>query len=151
MSGGQTGVDQAALDVALKLGLSLGGWCPRGRRSERGRIPDRYPLQECASSKYWVRTEKNVIDSDGTLILYRSQLEGGTRLTWRMTAKHDRPVLTIDLDADADPELVRAWLAREQIRVLNVAGPRESSAPGISTDTKAFLLSVFQPFETSLQ
>jgi hypothetical protein len=62
VSGGQTGVDRAALDVALELELPCGGWCPKGRRAEDGRIPDRYPMEEASSPDYRVRTELNVFD-----------------------------------------------------------------------------------------
>mgnify|MGYP003793290687 CR=1 FL=1 len=81
VSGGQTGVDRAALDVAMQLGIPVGGWCPRGRRAEDGRIPDSYPLREASSVNYAKRTELNVRDSDGTLILSGGPLTGGTALT----------------------------------------------------------------------
>jgi predicted Rossmann-fold nucleotide-binding protein len=80
VSGGQTGVDRAALDVAIACGIPHGGWCPRGRISEAGPIPAHYQLTETDSFKYWVRTERNVIDSDATLILFcdrtRTQCNG---------------------------------------------------------------------------
>lgn len=81
VSGGQTGVDRAALDVAMQLSIEHGGWCPRGRLAEDGTIPSRYDLRETRSAKYHVRTERNVVDSDATLILYRKSLTGGTLLT----------------------------------------------------------------------
>ncbi len=81
ISGGQTGVDRAALDVAIELELPCGGWCPRGRLAEDGTVPDRYPLQETRSAEYAERTERNVIDSDGTLIIATRPLTGGTALT----------------------------------------------------------------------
>ena len=96
VSGGQTGVDQAALEAAIAMGVEHGGWCPAGRRSERGRIPDGFQLRETRERNYVVRTEKNVIDSDATMILFRHELSGGTLLTERLTLKHDRPVLCVD-------------------------------------------------------
>src|SRR5947209_11260398 len=81
VSGGQTGVDRAALDVALELGLPCGGWCPKGRRSEGGRIPERYPLRETTSAAYPARTRRNVLYSDGTLVLTNGPPTGGTALT----------------------------------------------------------------------
>jgi hypothetical protein len=81
ISGGQTGVDRAALDAALALNIPCGGWCPKGRKAEDGPIPERYPLQETSSADYRVRTEKNVTDSDGTLILTRGPVTGGTAYT----------------------------------------------------------------------
>ena len=98
VSGGQTGVDRTALDVAIQLGLEHGGWCPRGRMAEDGRIPECYQLTECAEPDYRLRTEQNVIDSDGTLILFHEPLTGGTRLTRRFARKHIKPYLPLPLD-----------------------------------------------------
>ncbi|PSQ85488.1 MAG: molybdenum cofactor carrier, partial [Bacteroidetes bacterium QH_2_63_10] len=81
ISGGQTGVDRAALDAALAFNVPVGGWCPKGRRAEDGQIPDRYPLEETPSEAYEQRTAWNVRDSDGTLIITDGSLEGGTALT----------------------------------------------------------------------
>ncbi len=135
VSGGQTGVDRAALDVALELGLETGGWVPRGRRAEDGRIPDRYPgLRETGSDDYAERTECNVRDSDATLILAEGTLGGGTAWTLEVAERLERPRLVIDLAecrvAEAG-DRVRAWLAATRPGVLNVAGPRASEAPGL--------------------
>ncbi len=143
VSGGQTGVDRGALDAAIALGIPHGGWCPRGRLAEDGTIPTDYRLRETPSSDYPVRTEQNVVDSDGTLILYRDRLFGGTELTRRLCVKHGRPVLAVDLAAVEDPDGIRRWLCEHTIRVLNVAGPRESSAPGIGDDAMRFLCRLF--------
>jgi len=142
VSGGQTGVDRAALDAGLALGLTCGGWVPRGRRAEDGRIPARYRLRETASSAYVVRTRKNVEDSDATLILTRGAPSGGTALTVEAAAALGRPVLVVDLAAPIDPAAVRQWLEASGTRVLNVAGPRESGAPGIYADAFAYLTRV---------
>jgi hypothetical protein len=142
VSGGQTGVDRAALDAAIALGIEHGGWCPRGRLAEDGRIPARYRLTETRSPEYWVRTEQNVIDSDGTLILYRKSLSGGTELTHRMAVKHARPCRLVDLETGPLPADVRAWIDEHKIAVLNVAGPRESSAAGIARQSVDFLQGV---------
>ena len=131
VSGGQTGVDRGGLDAALALGIEQGGWCPRGRRAEDGKIPGHYRLRETEAYEYHVRTEQNVIDSDGTLILYRDKVTGGTKFTYRMARKHNRPCLLVDLTEQLDVEAVRQWLRAAAIRVLNIAGPRESSHPGI--------------------
>ncbi len=139
VSGGQTGVDQAALQTAIDLGIPHGGWCPRGRLSEAGRIPARFRLTETESAKYWVRTERNVLDSDGTLLLYCDRMYGGTALTYRMTRKHRRPALQIDLMDSPDPRRVQRWLAVTGISVLNVAGPRESSSVGVYDQARSFL------------
>jgi len=144
ISGGQTGVDRGALDAAIELGLPHGGWCPAGRKAEDGVIPDRYTLQETDSPEYHVRTERNVIDSDGTLILYRGELSGGTKLTHRFAVQHRRPFLLIDLAQEVSPAEIRAWIAENRITRLNVAGPRESSEPGIAQQTKQLLRAVLQ-------
>lgn len=144
MSGGQTGVDRGALDAAISLGVEHGGWCPRGRLAEDGRIPDLYDLSETDSSEYPVRTEQNVIDSDATLILYRDRVSGGTNFTFRMAKKHNRPHLLIDLDVGQDFDTVRDWLRQNGVGVLNVAGPRESSSKGIGREAREFLLGVLR-------
>jgi hypothetical protein len=139
ISGGQTGVDRAALDVALKRGLPCGGWCPRGRRAEDGPIDARYPLQETPSDSYPQRTRWNVRDSDGTLILTRGQPDRGTALTIRLAAQRQTPLLVLDLSDDPEPAKAAAWVREQGVRVLNVAGPRESSASGIYCQAAAFL------------
>lgn len=144
ISGGQTGVDRAALTVALFLEIPHGGWCPRGRRAEDGIIPTVYQMRETQETDYAARTERNVKEGDGTLILYRQRLTSGTALTNRLLKKHRRPVLLVDLAKEHSYQSVRDWLAAHGIQVLNVAGPRESSAPGITMETEQFLLNVFQ-------
>ncbi len=139
VSGGQTGVDRAALDVAIELGIAHGGWCPRGRLAEDGRIPARYLLTETDSPDYPVRTERNVLDSDATLILCRGRPAGGTELTLRLARRHGRPALVVDLAAKPDAGKVRRWLARHARGALNVAGPRESQSPGIAAEAAEFL------------
>ena len=139
VSGGQTGVDRAALDVAIELGVACGGWCPRRRKAEDGPIGARYPLQETPSAAYAVRTDWNVRDSDGTLILTAGEPVGGTALTRSLAAEMGKPCLTVDLDSDADAATVAEWVAEHQIKILNVAGPRESTLPGIYDRAGDFL------------
>ena len=144
VSGGQTGVDRAALDAALELGLETGGWCPKGRLAEDGVIPQRYPLRECHSSDYSVRTEWNVRDSDGTLILYDTALEGGTLLTLELAKQLEKSHRVIQLkETDRLVSPLIEWILDNQIRVLNVAGPRESNSPGIYNRAHDFLLILF--------
>lgn len=151
VSGGQTGVDRAALDAALALGIEHGGWCPRGRRAEDGRIPAVYQLVETESADYKVRTERNVIESDGTLILARGPLSGGTLLTRIFADERGKPCLTIDLlqltsDASRRQAIddVCDWLKSHAITTVNVAGPRESQNPGIARESQSFLQSIFE-------
>ena len=143
ISGGQTGVDRAALDVALAMGIACGGWCPRGRRAEDGTIPGHYPLRETDSNKYPVRTARNVRDSDGTLVLTRGDPDRGTALTRDLAMKYQKPLLVVDLDNPPEPAEVLTWARQQGIRALNVAGPRESSCPGIQQRATDFLRMVF--------
>lgn len=140
VSGGQTGVDRAALDVALALGYPCGGWVPRGRRAEDGRLSDAYPLRETVSAHYAERTRLNVRDADATLVLGRGRPSGGTALTLALARQLRRPHLLVDLRRDAATAPVRAWLLAHRVKVLNVAGPRESSAPGIQAEAADFLI-----------
>jgi hypothetical protein len=142
VSGGQTGVDRAALDVAIALGIAHGGWCPRGRRAEDGVIPERYRLREHASADYAARTEQNVVDSDATLIVARGEPTGGTALTRDLALRHGKPHLVVDLDVPQDPAAVRDWIGAHHVRTLNVAGPRESQQPGVQRDAEVFLYAV---------
>lgn len=129
ISGGQTGVDRAALDAAIRLGVPHGGWIPKGRLTEEGPLPASYALTETLSAVYAERTEKNVIDSDGTLIISRGELCGGSLTTRDMAVAHGRPWLHVDLgrmSAFKAALQICAWLTETGIRVLNVAGPRAS-------------------------
>jgi hypothetical protein len=145
ISGGQTGVDRAALDVALALGLEAGGWCPRGRRAEDGKISVRYPLRETASWKYPVRTRKNVLESDGTLILTRGKPRGGTALTAALAEGFKKPYRVVDLEGQPEgAEDIRKWGREHAIQVLNVAGPRESETPGIYDQAARLLKKLLQ-------
>jgi hypothetical protein len=144
VSGGQTGVDRAALDVAIAIGIGHGGWCPAGRLSEDGSVPSRYELRETDSREYPARTEQNVIDSDATLILYEGRLKGGTLLTQRICRRLDKPELSIRVDPK-NVEQVRAWLLATKPETLNVAGPRESTNNGIFHRSMNFLLRALEP------
>lgn len=147
ISGGQTGVDRAGLDVALELGLDCGGWCPKGRKAEDGPIPAKYSLREMPSPKYPPRTEKNVRASDGTLILTWGPVTGGTALTVKLARKHQKPYLVVDLSCGGNSQEVRGWLRIYDIKVLNVAGPRESKVPGIHDLGAALLKEVIVGIE----
>lgn len=145
ISGGQTGVDRAALDVALELGLPCGGWCPKGRKAEDGTIAPRYPLKEAPSDVYAQRTEWNVRDSDGTLVLTKGLPTEGTAFTIQVAARMNKPCLVLDLTDRPDAKTVHTWAARHGVRMLNVAGPRESRHPGLHRDAARFLRSVLSP------
>jgi len=139
LSGGQTGVDRAALDAALARGVSVGGWCPQERRAEDGLIPDRYPLRETPSTDYAQRTAWNVRDSDGTLIIAPDSLDGGTALTKQEAEAQGKPVLHVRPSDPVPVPMIRAWGTEHAVHVLNVAGPRASEVPGIYDAAKALL------------
>jgi hypothetical protein len=150
ISGGQTGVDRAALDVARELEIPCGGWIPKGRRAENGAIPEWYPLREMPSSRYSVRTAKNVREATGTLILTWEQPTGGTALTVKLARKQGKPFLLADLAQGGDPETVRDWIRKNEIKILNVAGPRESQSPGIYDRAVGFLRKVLKKGRSGL-
>ena len=134
ISGGQTGVDRGALDAALAAEFSCGGWCPQGRLAEDGKIPDRYPLEETRSAHYLDRTHRNVEDSDGTLIIARGPLLGGTRATARFAEHIKKPSLVLDPDRHTAERMIKTtlgWLSDHSIQTLNVAGPRAGADANI--------------------
>jgi hypothetical protein len=134
VSGGQTGADRAALDVALSLDIPCGGWCPGDRSAEDGPIDSRYPLTPLIGSGYRARTRQNVLDSDGTVILSLGPPTGGSLTTLKFCTNLKKPVIVIDGDLTTAGEaavLVAVFLLRHRIMTLNVAGPRASKQPGI--------------------
>ena len=146
VSGGQTGVDRAALDAARSLGIETGGWVPRGRAAEDGPIPHAYAgLVETASDDVAVRTAANVRDSDGTLIVATPPLGGGTAWTAEVARDAERPLLVVpvaDATGAAGAEALAAWLAAHAIAVLNVAGPRASEDAAAGDAARQLLLAV---------
>ena len=147
ISSGQTGADRAALDVAIKLNIPHGGWIPKGRKAEDGTLPKKYELQEMPTESYPDRTEKNVIDSDGTLIISRGKLSGGSDYTRKMTLRHHKQLLHIDLN-NYEPfdaaSLIASWIRMQNIQILNVAGPRASKDPEIYDDVIKILEQTIQ-------
>ena len=147
ISGGQTGVDRAALDAAQAVGIATGGFVPKGRWAEDGPVPSSYKgLTETDSDDPAARTRLNVIYSDATLILSHGKLAGGSLLTWKIARTERKPCLHIDLDRNSDEaamEKILLWLQTMGIRELNVAGPRASKDPGIYAGVKCVLTEVF--------
>ena len=156
-SGAQTGADRGGLDAALALGTPIQGWVPRGRRAEDGTVPAKYTgLLETPSANYQTRTEWNVRDSDATLIFTHGPLTGGSKFTADCCQKHGKPWLQIDLSepGDRDFRFAAIWLQDHGARVVNVAGQRESKAPGIQSEVAAFMgriLVTFPPADTTLR
>lgn len=144
ISGGQTGVDRAALDAAILENIDIGGWCTKGRRAEDGIIDSKYPLQETASRLYRERTLQNVIESDATLIITGKSLSGGTALTKEYADRRSKPLLIINPADSRGGGKIKQWLAANNVRILNVAGPRESTSPGIYSSTHGFLTELFK-------
>lgn len=142
ISGGQTGVDRASLDTAILLGIPHGGWCPKGRLAEDGKINEKYNLTETNSSDHNRRTELNIRDSDGTLILIPGttvKITDGTVLTLQIVQEKKKPCLVVDLSENPDIHAVTTWASENHIVVLNIAGPRESQSPGIYQQSLKFL------------
>lgn len=131
ISGGQTGVDRAALDIAIELGIRCGGWCPKGRWAEDGEIPSGYPLTETGSVDPSERTKMNIADSDGTVVLHAGQLDSGTALTISVCALAGKPLLEIDLSERYNIGHILQWISQNHLREIHIAGPRESHSPGI--------------------
>lgn len=145
VSGGQTGADRGALDFAIEHGYPHGGWAPHGREAEDGKIPLKYQLLELAHGGYRQRTRRNVEDSDGTLIINRGELDGGTLATRVFAQRLNKPFLVIQLDLGIDGKSVTGvieWLQQHKIKTLNIAGPRESKRPGIYSATRELLTQV---------
>lgn len=155
ISGGQTGVDRAALDAAIKHRVDCGGWCPAGRLDEFGRIPDRYPVKElergdkerrspdrlgrrgdCSQAErgsFADRTLANVKDSDGTAVIYLDELRGGTEFTVECCVKRERHhqlIVAAKVSPENAAQLIVDFVREHKIDILNVAGPRQSEWPG---------------------
>jgi hypothetical protein len=142
VSGGQTGADRGALDAALDVGFPCGGWCPPGRLSEDGTIPARYPLTELAGGSYRDRTLRNVLDSDGTALIYFGEIEGGTEATLRFCLRHRKPYKLLDgqlVDPGRAAKALAEFVEYRGIQVLNIAGPRASKSPGAEGYARAVI------------
>ena len=155
VSGGQTGADQGALSACVQAGFPYGGWIPKGRRTEKGKVPARYRMRQHWSRHYPPRTEKNVADSDGTVIFTYGKPDGGSLLTIEFAKQHGKPWLAVDATRPHDEIVARVvrWIRRRlpDGAVLNVAGSRRSKAPGIHMAVKRTLLEVLSRLEAGRQ
>lgn len=143
ISGGQTGADRGGLDAAIALDIPHGGWCPKDRRSESGPIPLVYDLTETKVSDYTDRTEKNILGSDGTIVFTNGSLTRGSSSTINLAQTHRKPCLYIDFSTtDHLTALTKCkdWIHKHNIAIINIAGSRESSSPGLQERVKDFLL-----------
>lgn len=144
ISGGQTGVDRAALDFALENNIQCGGYCPKGRRADDGPISPNYPLIETKTTLYPERTKMNILESEGTLIIYKTKFDRGTGLTLKLCKELKKPYFIVKIDPGYGIKECLSWLNDHIILILNIAGPRESSEPGIYSETKKFLKNLFR-------
>ncbi len=146
VSGGQTGADQGALAACVQRKFPYGGWVPKGRRTEKGKVPERYRMRQHWSRHYPLRTEKNVVDSAGTVIFTFGPPDGGSRLTIDFAKKHQKPWLAVDLKMPRNAAVAKVvrWIRRRlpDGAVLNVAGSRRSKAPGIHRAVKQVMVDV---------
>lgn len=134
ISGGQTGADRAALDFAIDNDIPYGGWLPKGRKTEDGPLSEKYHLQEMPTGNYSKRTEKNVLDSDGTVIVSHGFLTGGSALTREFAIQHRKQFIHIDmneLSLQEAGERLSSWLIEKEIKILNVAGPKAGKDPKV--------------------
>jgi hypothetical protein len=151
ISGGQTGVDQAALRAARDCGLEMGGWCPPGREYEDGVIPPEFPLKETPQERSpdapdvprSQRTEWNVRDSDGALVIGSVREDPGTKWAMECAARYQKPLLSCDLDNPDAAGKIRQWLTESGIQILSVGGPSEATVPGIGDRAYSLLVEVF--------
>lgn len=150
ISGGQTGADRAALDFAIHHDIPHGGWCPKGRLAEDGTIDQRYQLSETSTKQYPQRTEKNVQESDGTVIFTLGpQLKGGSKKTAEFAHKHQKPLLHLHTSLYSPERVLLRFIQEHEIKVLNIAGSRASKEPEITNFLKATLENAMYPRATS--
>lgn len=144
ISGGQTGADRAGLDAAIELGIPHGGWCPKGRRAEDGKIDDKYNLLETTSTSYDQRTRNNAKESDGTVVIcsFEKRNSPGTVLTMRLLKEQNKPFIMFFTNGDIDiyKQALADYIKNENIKVLNVAGNRESVSPGVYKFAKQLII-----------
>ncbi|MEA1967873.1 MAG: putative molybdenum carrier protein [Thermodesulfobacteriota bacterium] len=146
ISGAQTGADRAGIDAAIEMSITYGGWLPKGRKAEDGKVPEKYTaMQELSRGGYPKRTEQNVIDSDGTVIFTYGKLSTGSALTAKFAKQHKKIYLHINLNDIKDPvQIIQEWIMENDIKVLNVAGRSESKAPGIYDEVKNIIKNVLK-------
>jgi hypothetical protein len=143
ISGGQTGVDRAALDFALEKGLIASGWCSLERMAEDGTLSFRYPLQSTFVLNHLARTEMNVQDSDATLIIYSDHPDKGTESTRQLALMYEKPLFIWNMEKNNNYQYFHHWMKKHNISVLNIAGPRASNDADIYHQTLVLLENLF--------
>jgi hypothetical protein len=133
ISSGESGVDRAALDIGLALGLPVGGWCAPDRQAEDGRIAERYPVLEMLEPGYHLRIQRHIEACDGVLILALGQSRAKGMLSATYAQEAGKPSLLVKLEQGIDPLTFGRWLTSQQIAILYVTGLRERQQPGIHT------------------
>ncbi len=151
ISGGQTGVDRSALDIAINHNVPCGGWCPAGRAADDGPIDSKYPLRETNEMDHTVRTGYNVKESDASILIFRGTLQGGTAYAVEMARHLHKPVRAIDLDNPPGADEIAEWIASNDIRTLHIGGQRESSSPGIYQQAYDYLDQCLRHYQTLIQ
>ncbi len=152
VTGGQTGVDRGAMEAALEAEFSCGGFCPEGRLAEDGIIPERYPVRDLPGGGYAARSEANVKSADGVVVFTPGNPSGGTALTIEFARRHEKPCRVIDaatVESDEAAERVLDFLAENDVRVLDVAGPRASGWPGGEAYSRAVMTEVIRRARSS--
>ena len=139
-------MDRGALEASLDMGIEHGGWCPKGRRSEDGQVPNIYNLVETSSKEYPPRTKMNVESSDATLIITKGVSGRGTQLTIRYCKAYNKPYMVVDLLDNLDHLPIILWLENNDVKCLNVAGSRESTHSGIQHQTRNFIYEVLKKY-----
>jgi hypothetical protein len=146
ISGGQPGADQAALDAAMELGIDHGGWIAKDRLAEEGPLAEKYNLEETATGGDSGSSERNVLDADGTVVITRGPLAGGSKLTVALAQRHSKPCLHLDLQRvhplKASSKLYQ-WILAHGVKVLNVAGSRSAEDRAIYNDAYQVIWGLF--------
>lgn len=143
VSGGQTGADRGGIEAAIEMDAHYCGWCPKGRRAEDGRIPEHMVLTESREEGYLLRTEINVAFASATVIFTYGKLTGGSKKTLEFITRQSKPYLWIDLTIAGEyAPVILQFIHDNQVSFLNVAGNRESKAPGIQQKVKTIMMQV---------
>ena len=147
ISGGQTGVERAALDAAIKLDIPHDGWTYKGRKTEEGVLPEQYNVKEIENPSYFERLENNIVDSDGTVILTFGQVPIVNRAITDLANKHKKPYLHIDLiECTRNHAIasVRKWMIGYEIETVYFTGSKPHAAPNVYEEAMQAIEGIYQ-------